>query len=155
MKARQLQTKVWRDGFFLKLSPSEKLLFVFYFTNEFVNIIHLYECPDHLTSFSTGLSVEEIKKAKSALTDKILFFEDYVFLKNAWKYERYEGTDNENAKAKLIDELSPNIKDWYKKNSTPLLHPSDRDKNKNKNKNYNKNRYPIIKEEVSPSEIPF
>lgn len=153
MKARQLQTKIWRDSFFLKLTPIEKLLFVFYFTNEFVNVIHFYECPDSLTSFSTGLSIPEITKAKKTMNDRILFFKDHVLLKNAWKYERYEGEDNENAKLKLINELSPDVKKWYEANYTPLLHPSYRDKNKNKNPYKNKNNK--LNEDVDPNSIPI
>ncbi len=152
MKARQLQTKIWRDGFFLKLTPEGKLLFTFYLTNEFVNIIHLYECPDHLTSFSTGLSTEKINEVKKTFGNKILFFKDYVYLNNAWKYERYEGEDNDNAKEKLISELSADIKEWYEANHTPLLHPSYRDKNKNKN-TY-KNKYPPMNEDVNPEDVP-
>ena len=153
MKARQLQTKIWRDSFFLKLPPEAKLLFIFYFANEFVNIIHLYECPDELTSFSTGFTIPKIKELKKLLTKSVLFYKDYVYLKNAWKYEQYTGKDNENAKLKLINELSADVKQQYEANYTPLLHPSYRDKNKNKNKNNNNNK--VYNEDINPDEIPL
>lgn len=155
MKARQLQTKIWRDSFYLNLSPDEKLLFVFYFTNEFVNVIHFYECPDQLTAFSTGIAIEKINEAKKSLGDKILFFKDYVLLKNAWRYEKYEGADNENAKVKLLSELADDVRRYYEANYTPLSDPRERDKNKNKNKNPYKNKNNISKKTIIKKDSPF
>jgi hypothetical protein len=142
MKARQVQTKIWRDSYFMSLELDHKMLFIFYFTNEYINVLHCYECPDSLTSFSVGIPIPRIKEIKKHFeaNKKIMFKEDYVLLRNAWKYEQYTGKDNENAKEKLINELSDNVKQWYEANYTPLLHPSDRDKNKNKNKNPYKNK---------------
>ena len=153
MKARQLQTKIWRDSFFIKLTPKEKLLFVFYFTNEFVNVIHFYECPDMVTSLSTGLTIAEITQIKKKIGKSILFFKDFVFLKNAWKYERYIGPDNENAKVKLIEELSNDVRDWYEANIyTPVTTPVYTPKNKNQYKNKNKDK---MNERVNPDDIPL
>lgn len=152
MKARQIQTKIWRDSFYLGLPIEDKLLFMFYFTNEYVNVIHCYECPDMLTSFSTGLTIPQIIEIKKRLTKSIEFYKDYVYLKNAWKYERYEGADNENAKTKLINELSPDVRAWFEAKTTPLLHPSYTPKNKNKNYNKNQNQQFDV---IDPDDIPL
>ena len=153
MKARQIQTKIWRDSLFIKLTPNEKLLFIFYFTNEFVNVIHFYECPDIVASFSTGLPVSEIVNIKKKINTSILFIKDFVFLKNAWKYEKYSGSDNENAKLKLIEELSPDIRTWYEANTyTPVYTPVYTPKNKNYNKNKNQDK---MNEKVNPDDIPI
>lgn len=153
MKARQLQTKIWRDSFFIKLEPKEKLLFMYYFTNEFVNVIHFYECPDIIASLSTGLTIPEITEIKKKINKSILFFKDFVFLKNAWKYEKYIGKDNENAKLKLIEELSPDVRTWYEANIyTPVYTPVYTPKNKNYNKNKNQDK---MNERVNPNDIPL
>ncbi len=123
MKTRIIHTKIWTDGFFLTLSPEEKLLFLYYLTNHHVNIIHLYECHLTVTLMETGLSVDTIKECKTKFekAGKIYFFQDYVYLKNASKYEKYTGELNEKAKGKLLNELSTEVLEWYKNKSiTPI-----------------------------------
>jgi hypothetical protein len=110
-----------------------------------------------VTSLSTGLTVPEITQIKKKINRSILFFEDFVFLKNAWKYEKYIGKDNENAKLKLIEELSPDVRTWYEANlytpvTTPLYTPKNKNKNYNKNKKENKDK---MNERVNPEDIPL
>jgi hypothetical protein len=51
-----------------------------------------------------------------------------VFLRNAHRFERYEGPKNEVAKSKLFARLSNDLLDWYSKlTDTPIdtLHKSE------------------------------
>jgi hypothetical protein len=115
MKTRILHTKIYSDSFFIELTPIEKLLFIYLITNESVNIIHLYECPDRKIMFDTGLTKDQLIKAKDKFQDagKIYFFKGYVFLKNSSKYETYAGGLNDKAKENAIAVLDQEIVSWY------------------------------------------
>lgn len=116
MKTRILYTKIWQDSFFTSLSTEEKLVFIYYITNDHVNIIHFYECPDRTVIFETGITSTKLLNLKGKLqTDKKMFFyKDYVFLVNAVRYESYTGEKNEEAKRKTIQLLSNDVLAWYK-----------------------------------------
>ena len=116
MKTRILYTKIWQDSFFVSLSPAEKLLFIYYLTNDQVNIIHFYECPDRRVIFETGItdSILQTSKIKLQTNKKIFFYKDYVFLVNAVRYESYTGEKNEEAKKKTTQLLSSDVLAWYK-----------------------------------------
>jgi len=115
MKTRILHTKIYSDSYFVELNPSEKLLFIYYLTNENVNIIGCYECPDRKTSFDTGIDTPKIRvfQEKMEGVGKMFFKDGYVFLKNFTKYENYTGELNEKAKVKLLEQLSIPVREWY------------------------------------------
>lgn len=117
MKTRIIHTKFWADNFISELSPNEKLLFLYFLTNERVNMIHLYECPNRIILTDTGVGEKELELAKRRFedADKIYFFKGYILLKNAMKYDKYEGRINERAKELLLNEISQDILDWYAK----------------------------------------
>jgi hypothetical protein len=115
MKTRIVQTKFWKDGFVGELTATEKLLFLYFLTNEHINIIHLYECPDRQILFETGVNSDQLQKVKEKLeaTGKIFFKDGWIYLKNSSKYEDYKGGLNDKAKENLLRELSPSIREWY------------------------------------------
>lgn len=116
MQTRIIHTKIWTDSFFSTLQPAEKLIFIYYITNPAVNIIHLYECSDKQVMFDTGVTDPELQQIKKKLSDsnKIKFFQGYVFLCNAYKYETYTGELSEKGKAKAFSQLSNEVLRWYK-----------------------------------------
>jgi hypothetical protein len=123
MKTRIIQTKFWADGYISTLTTQEKLLFMYFLTNDRVNIIHCYECPDQYILLETGVSRGVLERCKQKLErdGKIKFFKGYIRLVNADKYESYRGADNEKAKEKSIQELSLDVLDWYNnKKDTPV-----------------------------------
>lgn len=113
MKTRIIHTKIWKDEFLSELTPTEKLLFIYYITNERVNIIHCYEITDREVMFDTGIDRGIIEAFKEKVRGKIAFKDSYVFLLNASRYESYKGNLNETAKVKLLGELPKSILDWY------------------------------------------
>jgi hypothetical protein len=123
MQTRIIHTKIWTDSFFASLQPVEKLVFIYYITNPAVNIIHLYECSDKQVIFDTGVDDPVLQKIKKNLSDnnKIKFFEGYVFLVNAYKYETYTGELSEKGKARAFGQLSSSVKKWYKEVSKGAL----------------------------------
>lgn len=129
MQTRILHTEIWQDDFFVNLNSNEKLLFIYFLTNDSVNIIHLYRCNIQRITADTGIDKGIILKAQEKFEkNKKMFFKDgFVFLKNASRYEKYEGSKNEVAKVKLFSKLSKDILDWYNNISdTPIDSPIDR-----------------------------
>jgi hypothetical protein len=119
MITRIIYTEIWQDDFFVSLEPQEKLLFLYYLTNDSVNIIHLFRCNNQRTQADTGIDRGIIIKAQQKFekAGKMYFKDGFVFLKNAHRFEKYEGPKNDVAKVKLINRLSKDIKDWYIKHS--------------------------------------
>jgi hypothetical protein len=128
MKTRSFQTKFWLDSFVQSLPCHGRLIFNFLMTNERVNIIYCYECPDAYISLGTGCSMKEIAEMKRRLEEaqKVFFYEGYVFLRNGDKYQRFTGDLNQKAKKSLEGEMSKAVFSWYKSISdTPIDTPID------------------------------
>ena len=126
MKVRSFHTKIWNDKFFSKLTPTEKLLFIYYVFNPRVNIIYCYECHDQITKFETGLSQDilDTGKKKFSGANKILFYEDYVFLVNGRRYQFFSGPKNDTARDTLLKEMGKSVKSWFNSVSdTPIYTP--------------------------------
>lgn len=164
MQTRILHTEIWQDDFFSELTPDEKLLFIYFLTNERVNIIHLYQCTNARIKADTGIDTPIIEIAKEKFEDagKIYFHDTYVFLKNASKYETYTGSMNEIAKSKLYSRISKTVIDWYNNiTDTPIDTPIDTHK-----KQEIRNKKQVIRnielkvedchhEDINPNDIPF
>lgn len=126
MKSRIVHSKFFSDSFIRTLKPLERYLFLYFLTNEHINIIHLYECPDDVILFESGVDQKtlEVFKEKIGATGKILFYQGYVLLRNADKYETYVGEKNLIAKSKLFEQLPSSVLDWYNKiKDTPIDTP--------------------------------
>lgn len=132
MKTRIIHTKIWKDPWFADLLPTEKLLFIYFITNEKVNIIHLYEVSSREITFDLGLTTSQIEQAKIKFqkANKLFFKDDYVFLVNAFKYEQYTGEKNDKARQSLLNQLPKPILGWYESITsgeyTPIDTPIDR-----------------------------
>ena len=137
MKVRIIHTKFWTDPYIRSLSIKGKLLYLYVFTNEFVNILHLYEIPEDIIIKETGLTEEEIKEIKLKLQKdiKIDFFEEYILLKNAFKYQYYSGFLNNYSKMRLIYEMSESalryFKDFIKQEMDQIIKEVPKHPNKN------------------------
>ena len=159
MQTRILHTEIWQDDFFSELNPNEKLLFIYFLTNERVNIIHLYQCNNFRIKGDTGIDIPIIMKTKQKFQNagKIYFIENYVFLKNASKYEAYRGPQNELAKAKLFARLSKSVIEQYNKVSdTPIntpIYTTDNTETINHNTTIRKENLHL--EDINPSDVPL
>lgn len=115
MKTRILHTKFWKDGFVASLAPEEKLVFNYYLTSEKVNILHLYECPDREVLFDTGVTQKTLERVKEKLqaAGKVYFFKDFIYIKNADRYENYTGDTYKKAKSEILKQCGDEITAWY------------------------------------------
>lgn len=116
MKTRILQTKIWKDEYFCSLNTQEKLLFLYFLTNDKVNILHCYEISSREASFDTGIPAPIVDKARTKFKadGKLGAYKNWLYILNAYKYEEYKGDKNDTAKGKLVKEMSNDVLDWYK-----------------------------------------
>ena len=111
MKSRIVHTKIWTDSWFSNLVVDEKLLFFYLLTNEYCNVLDIYELPMSVAVYQTGISKERINeiKAKFQADGKIDCVEDYVAMNNGYKYQFYKGAKNNYAKLRIIQEMSDRV----------------------------------------------
>lgn len=98
METRIIHTKVWRDSWYVGLSRQGKLLWLYLLTNEYINIIGIFELDDRVITFNTGLSQAELEKAKKEIFPKAIFFKGFVRIPNVDKYNSYSGEKNNKAR---------------------------------------------------------
>lgn len=88
MKSRYINTSFWSDPFIIDLAPDEKLLFLYFLTNEHTNISGIYELSLRIASFETGISEERIGEIMVRIESKILHFNNFVIIKNFHKHQQ-------------------------------------------------------------------
>ena len=85
---RQIHVSIWKDSWFCELSPDEKLLFIYFFSNESASMSGIYKITKKFISFETGISrerVDEILK-KFEVDNKVFYEGDIVWVVNMPKY---------------------------------------------------------------------
>ncbi len=82
MKTRILYTKIWVDTYYMSLTQAEQHVFLYLLTNEYVTILHVYECPDQIIMFQSKTTKEELQRIKQKFEadGKIFFYNGYVYL---------------------------------------------------------------------------
>lgn len=102
MKARVVHTKIWDDNWFLSLSRSSRMLFIYLITNQSIGLSGIYELPDSKIIYQTGLNSVELEQGKIDLKDKVGFHNGWVKIHNVEKYQQFRGPKNEKAKENEI-----------------------------------------------------
>jgi hypothetical protein len=84
MAYRSFSTGTWIDPWFEKLNPSEKLLFIYLWTNDVCNQAGCYQISLRRIEFETGLKPEKILKS---LSPKVEWYPEYniVWIKNFFR----------------------------------------------------------------------
>jgi len=106
-KRRSIKTRIWSDEWVEKLSPQEKLLWIYLLTNSHSNMLGLYEITIRKISFETGLTQEMVSKALKGferIGKAFLFFDKFLFLPNWIKNQAMNSNMNTSAR-NLWDEL--------------------------------------------------
>lgn len=90
-KLRSLNTVIWSDTWFEVLNPEEKLLFIYFVTNEKTNMLGVYEISLRKVSFETGIDVSKIGEylKKFEADGKIRYASNRVLLLNFLKHQNY------------------------------------------------------------------
>jgi len=86
MTFRKFDTCTWTDPWFEKLSPAEKLAFIYFWTNDHCNSAGIYEISESRIRFEIGHGVETVVPA---LKPKIEWFPEcsVVWIKNFFKHQ--------------------------------------------------------------------
>lgn len=100
-KLRSVSTAFWSDPFIEELPPNEKLLFLYFITNEKTNMLGIYEVSIRKISYDTGLDKNEINKALKSFErlNKVKFVNNHIVLINFLKHQSF----NTNMKKSAID----------------------------------------------------
>jgi hypothetical protein len=100
-KLRSVSTAFWSDPFIEELTPSEKLLYIYFITNEKTNMLGIYEVSIKKICFETGLTKEIVLKAFETfrLSGKIKYDSNFIILVNFIKHQNY----NPNMKKAAIE----------------------------------------------------
>ena len=128
MKTRIIYTKIWEDSYIEKLTPSEKLLFIYLLTNPKVNIIATYEIRTSQIALDTGLTKSTIEQVLDKFNQdkKFLRINQFIHIVNADKFQTYSGKKNEVAKEKEWLLLPSSMKaDIHRILNTPIDTPID------------------------------
>jgi len=154
-KSRYINTKFWSDGYISDLDPVEKLLFLYFLTNERTTICGVYELPIKHMSTETGIEKEMILKVMSRFEKdgKVIYRDGWVRVVN---FEKHQDRDNEKIKIGIKNalELIPaQIKQkLYDMDSLSIAYGRDSNNsntNSNTNSNSNSNSNSNITSELS------
>jgi hypothetical protein len=132
MRTRIFHTRFWSDEYILSLSVKEKLLFAYFLTNEHVSIAGVYEIPDQYIRLATGLSLVAIGKIKLRFMQdgKFIFFNSWVRIVNADKYQDYTGEKNDTAREQIIKDAPRELFEKIDRASMDYRYPIDSTRNK-------------------------
>jgi len=83
-KQRIIRDSFWTDTYIEKLTPDEKLLFIYLLTNPLCNVAGVYEIRAKRIGFETGYDVEVVETILKRFErdKKILRFEDWIVIVN-------------------------------------------------------------------------
>ena len=86
-KLRSVNTRFWEDPFIEELTPSEKLLFLYFLTNPLTNLLGVYEITIKRISYDTGINKDAISKAfeRFGTIKKAFYIDNYIILPNFLK----------------------------------------------------------------------
>ena len=115
MKTRIIHTKIYDDTWFLDLSLETRFLFVYFFTNSRIGHTGIYEIPDQVINFETGVSNEQLQKAKDTFekSQKIYFRNQWIFVVKSPFYGGYLGTKNEVAYKNELISIPQEVRDYF------------------------------------------
>lgn len=112
----------------MDLSRESRLLFVYLLTNQYINISGVFELPDRVIMFETGLTETQLEQGKSDLAGKVLFKDGWVRVFNVDQYNSYRNSPkNEIAYKREIESAPPQVVDTSIDTSihTPINHKSE------------------------------
>ncbi len=89
-KNRMINTRIWSDGYFSNLNMCEKLLFLYFLSNQYTNISGVYEIPLKAVVSDTGISMQDVTDSigKFSKDLKIFYKRGWIFVKNFSKHQK-------------------------------------------------------------------
>ena len=90
-KYRPLYTKIWKDPDFLEYTPEQKLLFIYFCTNDSTTDSGIYSISFKTISLETGLQKDNVENALLKNEMKNILYDNsnkYIFIKNFHIYNK-------------------------------------------------------------------
>lgn len=105
-KTRYIKTDFWSDSFIEWLTPTEKLLFIYLFSNERVDLCWIYEISLKKIAFESWIDLKDVIKIidKFSKKEKVYFIDWYIYIKNFVKHLQ----------------INPSIKLWIERSRNAL-----------------------------------
>lgn len=127
-KQRYIHTSFWSDPYIETLDTKEKLLFLYFITNELIDLCGIYEISKKKICFETSLSLLELEKTidKFSKSWKIYYIDGYVYVKNFQKHQKTGSPSIEQWIKRSMDNIPQHIKDMIQGGYTlppPSPHP--------------------------------
>ena len=128
---RQIHTRIWKDAWFFELSATDKLLFIYLFSNERANITGLYDLHKKIIVFESGLSSRDVEKGLETFRNagKVFYEDGWIWIPNLIKYNSaslnsdkirshivsfLSKTSDTPLKARCIDYYNDNVDEEYR-----------------------------------------
>lgn len=107
---RRIDSRFWSDNLISDLAPLDKLLFLYFLTNDKVNMVGIYELPLKVAAVETGININDIAPILPKISSKIAYHDGWVYILN---YVRYQNVQNSNmfmGMFRTLNELPQNVK---------------------------------------------
>ena len=135
MKTRIVWTKIWEDDWFDSLSQDARLLFIYLLTNHTIGLSGCFELRDKTICYHTHLKHEQLIKAKTELTPKVKFEDNWIYIPNAQGYNGFTGIKTEVAVNREIGLIPEKVRNAFNITKTytpsiPHTYPTDGSINK-------------------------
>lgn len=101
-KQRVVDTNFWSDNYIVDLDPLEKLLYLYFLTNEHTNICGIYELPLKTMAYETGLDKELLPKMIGRFEGKIHYIDGWICIKN---FIKHQSTSSKTVQTGIKDNL--------------------------------------------------
>lgn len=116
MKYIKFNTKFWYDGYVSSLNPTEKLFFLYLFTNPRVDKTGIYELPDRFIESELNIDHAQLLqlKAKMEKDNKFYFYKDWVYIVNFAEHNKFSTAENiVKDYKKEFDSIPKEVKDYF------------------------------------------
>lgn len=113
MKTRIIKTRYWSDSTIHALSKEARYLFIYLLSSPHINLCGIFELPDEYIKLETGITSNELARAKEQLEAKrrVIFREGWVYVLNTDKHNGYRNSPlNEVAYQRELDSVPEEIK---------------------------------------------
>jgi len=110
-RLRSINTKFWEDRYIIELTPIEKLIYLYLFSNNSVELAGSYEITTKKISNDTGIEIKEIEKLLKKFENdkKIIYIDGFIIIKNYLKNQSWNNNMKINA-IRTIEQLPDNIR---------------------------------------------
>jgi len=90
-KSSTIQTKFWNDNYVIDLDPIQKLLFLYFITNQQTNMLGVYELNIRKIAFETGIDKDMVLKILDKFSEdgKFSHKNGYLIIHNFLKHQKF------------------------------------------------------------------